>query len=326
MSNIKPKYISDANIYYIKTFGPSNEVLIKIGYSSNIVSRLSNYSNHNPFFELVDAIYIEDAKEWESALHSNFKAEHGREWYSAKYTKLFERFISGELDPRDLEMPSKKLKYIMIDMGKDHIYSNPICFIGKDEFPAKLKEYCELLRDGFYEEALDLEYVDWRFRFYLETLGYYQLKRMNFDIDWIENYMRKFAKGKDEVMAILFKRFYVEGKVVSKEQFNRDYAKVLYVMGCIDDVADNKKTTKPHFIKGMEWTKCENGKYIIGFETPIQEVSVRLEDDEYHTFEVPCIKDWSNTFDFYNGNPSSYDYSHGELREMVKEFKAKNGI
>lgn len=73
---------SNDNLYIIKSFGTNGKELIKLGYSSRIEERLRAYRSHNPFFEVIDTFYREDAKEFELYIHSLVISEVGNEWYN----------------------------------------------------------------------------------------------------------------------------------------------------------------------------------------------------------------------------------------------------
>jgi len=76
MITIKPT----DNLYLIRSFGDHTS-LIKLGYSTQIISRLKHYLSHNPFMEVIGTFYREDAKQFEKCFHSTLKAIYKREWY-----------------------------------------------------------------------------------------------------------------------------------------------------------------------------------------------------------------------------------------------------
>ena len=40
-------------LYMLKSFGPNNVYIYKIGYSSNFKKRLNQYIGHNPYIEVL---------------------------------------------------------------------------------------------------------------------------------------------------------------------------------------------------------------------------------------------------------------------------------
>lgn len=72
-------FITDtANIYVII----SSDKYLKVGYSSNIKSRMLQYKTHNPDFKLFATFNIPDAKNWEKEFHKEHIIDSvNTEWY-----------------------------------------------------------------------------------------------------------------------------------------------------------------------------------------------------------------------------------------------------
>lgn len=89
------------NIYILRTYGPSNKVLYKVGYASNMIKRLSQYKQSNPYIEVIATYYVAEGIEYERELHKRIPAVYGQEWYSEAQIKHIQEFITkGELpDP-----------------------------------------------------------------------------------------------------------------------------------------------------------------------------------------------------------------------------------
>ena len=75
------------NIYLLKSFGPDNQVLYKIGYSADIEKRFTQYFSHNPLIQLVNTWYVSEGINFERALHSLIKSQIRREWYTEDEVK-----------------------------------------------------------------------------------------------------------------------------------------------------------------------------------------------------------------------------------------------
>lgn len=66
------------NLYIIKSEG-AKETLIKFGYSSNVQTRLSNYTSHNPHITLLFTCFVPDGLAFEKAIHGETKAAYKNE-------------------------------------------------------------------------------------------------------------------------------------------------------------------------------------------------------------------------------------------------------
>jgi len=73
------------NLYIIKSSNSKGESLIKFGYSSNIKQRIEQYLSHNPFTEILETFYREDAFEFEKTFHKNNISIYKNEWYPENY-------------------------------------------------------------------------------------------------------------------------------------------------------------------------------------------------------------------------------------------------
>lgn len=67
-------------IYLLRTYG-KDKTLVKLGYSSNVYSRLSQYISDNPLIEVIQFYIGENAYEFEQDFHSKHPAVSGNEWY-----------------------------------------------------------------------------------------------------------------------------------------------------------------------------------------------------------------------------------------------------
>ena len=105
------------NLYVLRVKGDNSETLIKLGYSNNIVARLSQYFNHNPLFELIGTYYREDAKLFERWFHSNNQSEVMNEWYNEQLlsfiiTSMDSEFIANEIISKEAPKVKEEIKCI----------------------------------------------------------------------------------------------------------------------------------------------------------------------------------------------------------------------
>lgn len=69
------------NIYILRSYGNNNTSIIKLGYTSNMNSRLKTYYSHNPLLEIIGTYYVEEGPLFEKAFHSNNLSHVLYEWY-----------------------------------------------------------------------------------------------------------------------------------------------------------------------------------------------------------------------------------------------------
>ena len=77
--------ISEDDTLYMLKNGKGDNALYKVGYSSNIHSRLETYITHNPNTEILHTggnWEDFDCRQWELDFHSKHKADFKNEWYS----------------------------------------------------------------------------------------------------------------------------------------------------------------------------------------------------------------------------------------------------
>lgn len=70
------------NIYLLEHIIDTNTTYYKIGYSKNIEGRLKAYLLHNPSIKLIKTWKVQNPKNYEHEIHSNFEAIYNKEWYS----------------------------------------------------------------------------------------------------------------------------------------------------------------------------------------------------------------------------------------------------
>ena len=76
----RKKYPKAHNLYIILMCDMNGQRFFKLGYSSNINSRISTYTNKNPFCEVMTFERL-DAEYFEKEFHSKYKPIVMDEWY-----------------------------------------------------------------------------------------------------------------------------------------------------------------------------------------------------------------------------------------------------
>jgi len=116
------------NLYIIKSSNSKGESLIKFGYSSNIKQRIEQYLSHNPFTEIVETFYRQDAFEFEKTFHKNNTSIYKNEWYPENYLIEIHRQLKEGVD-NNLNESNKLNK-------STDLLTNKICYgcnINKDK-------------------------------------------------------------------------------------------------------------------------------------------------------------------------------------------------
>jgi len=67
-------------IYLIRIYG-KDKSLVKLGYTTHIKSRLSQYLYANPLYEIIQTYKVKNAFQFEQDFHSKYPATFGKEWY-----------------------------------------------------------------------------------------------------------------------------------------------------------------------------------------------------------------------------------------------------
>lgn len=86
------------NLYLIRVTDKKGNVLVKLGYTSNIDERMRTYYYHNPLIEVIETFYKQDAKEFEKAFHKAVPSELLYEWYSEdKLPLIIDAITTGKI-------------------------------------------------------------------------------------------------------------------------------------------------------------------------------------------------------------------------------------
>ena len=230
----------DDNIYIIQ----SNDI-IKVGYTSNLVSRMMQYYYHNPNTIFIGSAYREDAQQFEKELHSSVQSTVLNEWYPLDILELLIEYVTGVTS-----LPKK------IDKAPEPIKGMAKALLGKK--PA-FKDLC-------------LEYIDTQdkdiailypiIKEAFDKLGAARMATLNFEKpDFIKELTISNVGTSVEAKVIqLFK--YKVGEFVSsataKERLTAIYADV-------GSPAKAKATDIEKYYEVMETKKKINGQTVRGF-------------------------------------------------------------
>ena len=83
-------------IYLIRTYG-KDKSLVKLGYSSDVKSRLSQYLYANPLYEVLQVYTVENAFQFEQDFHSKYPASFGNEWYEESLLSIMIKEIESQI-------------------------------------------------------------------------------------------------------------------------------------------------------------------------------------------------------------------------------------
>ena len=106
--------MNNHNLYVIQ----SNDY-IKLGYSSNILTRLNSYKTHNPSFKLLHTFYRKDAKLFEKWFHKEYKKYRKLEWYDLGFLNVIIKECNQHSEILTEEEPWRVYKdFISILLGE----------------------------------------------------------------------------------------------------------------------------------------------------------------------------------------------------------------
>ena len=126
-------------IYLIRTYG-KDKSLVKLGYSSDVKSRLSQYLYANPLYEVLQIQTVENAFQFEKDFHSKYPASFGNEWYEEELLPTMIKEIESQIHEIYDLTPAPKITF------KDVVIE---CKKGNREYLALAFE-----KYGFLEEAI----------------------------------------------------------------------------------------------------------------------------------------------------------------------------
>lgn len=136
------------NLYIIKASNVKGESLIKFGYSFNIKQRIEQYLSHNPFTEIIDTFYRENALEFEKDFHKNNISIYKNEWYPEDYLNQIYRQLKEGVDINlniNNDSLTNKICYgCNIDKNKDEYQKSKACKGGFDNYCKKCRSIQQL--------------------------------------------------------------------------------------------------------------------------------------------------------------------------------------
>ena len=143
------------NLYIIRCYNLKGESLVKIGYSSKIKERLNTYFSHNPFTEIIELLYREDAIDFEKKFHQNNHSIYKNEWYPEKHLiEIYRQLIEGVDDNlnESTEILTSKVCYgCNIEKDKVDYQKLKVCRGGFDNYCKK----CRSVQQLKYKERRD---------------------------------------------------------------------------------------------------------------------------------------------------------------------------
>lgn len=164
--------------------------VLKIGYTSNIDSRISQYTSHNFGFKLLKT--REGDEELEKLLHYHFnkyliKESHNREWfeYNDEIINEFEKLEKEELSSKLSNFNKRKKVYeekitddLLLKLCKNNLdlFSEIRTFLNdfniNKNFERRIKSYCIFLDKNNYLDLLKkIPEIPSMFHLYYELLG-----------------------------------------------------------------------------------------------------------------------------------------------------------
>lgn len=118
----------EPNLYVVKVVNTRGESLVKLGYSSNMEKRLTQYRYHNPLIELIGTFYKEDAYEFEQAFHRAVPATILNEWYAEhQLPVIMEAILTGKIPSTEVEHKAPVLE-LYLKANNDLIKALPSKF------------------------------------------------------------------------------------------------------------------------------------------------------------------------------------------------------
>lgn len=173
--------MSEPNLYVVKVVNNKGESLVKLGYSSNMDKRLTQYRYHNPLIEVIGTYYKEDAYEFEQAFHRAVPATVMNEWYAEhQLPVIMEAILTGKIPSTEVEhkapvlelylkannillgvLPNKfytafiKLVTIALEHNLHISYlHDSVSYTGLSEFLGIYRNDVPILKETFYREDI----------------------------------------------------------------------------------------------------------------------------------------------------------------------------
>lgn len=157
-------------IYLIRIYG-KDKSLVKLGYTSDIKSRLRQYLSANPLHEVIRIYTVENAFQFEQDFHSKYPASFGNEWYEE-------------------ELLPTMIKEIEAQVHKIHILQTT----PKSTF----KDVVEECKQGSFE------YLTWAYNKYdflenaIQCLGFERIRKLQYNSNLIKKTLMQFSDTGNE--------------------------------------------------------------------------------------------------------------------------------
>ena len=152
-------------IYLIRTYG-KDKSLVKLGYSSDVKSRLSQYLYANPLYEVLQVYTVENAFQFEQDFHSKYPASFGNEWYEESLLSIMIKEIESQIHEIYDLTPAPKITF------KDVVIE---CKKGNREYIASAFE-----KYDFLEEAI-------------QCLGYESINQCGYNITNVKRKLMQYS-------------------------------------------------------------------------------------------------------------------------------------
>ena len=254
--------------------------ILKIGYTSNIDSRMSQYISHNFGFKLLKT--REGDEELEKLLHYYFnkyliKESHNREWfeYNDEIINEFEKLEKEESSSKLSNFNKRRKVYeekitddLLLELCENDLdlFSEIRTFLNdfniNRNFKRRIKSYCIFLSKNNYLDLLKkIPEIPNTFHMYYELLGHDGIRAYSYEELPLRNEIEIKLKVPEIRTAILF-------SFQPGNKYSREYIKVK--LQEIYDQLGFKKKAKANDLDEYFITKRsqfrENGKKIEGFE------------------------------------------------------------
>ncbi len=197
--------------------------ILKIGYTSNINSRMSQYTSHNFGFKLLKT--REGDEELEKLLHYYFnkyliKEPYNREWfeYNDKIINEFDKLEKEELSSKLSNFNKRKKVYeekitddLLLELCKNDLdlFSEIRTFLNdfniNRNFERRMRSYCIFLDKNNYLDLLKkISDIPSNYHMYYELLGYEGIKAKSYEEQSLRNEVEIKLKNPEIRTAVLF--------------------------------------------------------------------------------------------------------------------------
>ena len=253
--------------------------VLKIGYTSNIDSRISQYTSHNFGFKLLKT--REGDEELEKLLHYYFnkyliKESHNREWfeYNDEIINEFDKFEKEELSSKLSNFSKRRKVYeekitddLFLELCENDLdlFSEIRAFLNdfniNRNFERRIKSYCIFLDKNNYLDLLKkISDIPTTFHMYYELLGHEGIRAKSYEECSLYNEVEIKLQNPEIRTAILFN--FQPGNKYSKKYIKEKLQEIYNQFGF-------KKTAKAadleeYFILKRAQFK-ENSKKVEGF-------------------------------------------------------------